>query len=238
MPTSSRGRRAPDAATDPLEEGEKTKCEAPLLSAETISVSADQHHDPTQDDGGPDLLGLAQLITDLKEVILQQSSIIADQNGGIEKVQTELAEVKAEQRALQSQNLELQEEVRSLRSQIDAYSHIGPFLCRCGTNPAEQRARQFDTSRVVGEDAEKVSVGAIRTNVEKDMRNTSEQTNWRCRAVTKDQKNPRRVRIACRNEAEHKEVKRVMEANLVTGMRVLRDDLSHQSGRCQPHGSP
>jgi hypothetical protein len=97
-----------------------------------------------------------------------------------------------------------------------------------GTTPSTMTDTLYctvDTSRVASEDAEKVSVGAIRANVEKDIRNTSEQANWRCRAVTKDQKNPHRVRIACRDEAEHKEVKRVMEANLVTGMRILRDDL-------------
>jgi hypothetical protein len=97
-----------------------------------------------------------------------------------------------------------------------------------GTTPSTTTDTLYctvDTSRVASEDAEKVSVGAIRANVEKDIRNTSEQANWRCRAVTKDQKNPHRVRIACRDEAEHKEVKRVMEANLVTGMRILRDDL-------------
>jgi hypothetical protein len=97
-----------------------------------------------------------------------------------------------------------------------------------GTTPSTMTDTLYctvDTSRVASEDAEKVSMGAIRANVEKDIRNTSEQANWRCRAVTKDQKNPHRVRIACRDEAEHKEVKRVMEANLVTGMRILRDDL-------------
>lgn len=82
-----------------------------------------------------------------------------------------------------------------------------------------------DTSRVASEDVDKVSAGAIRTNVEKEMRDITEQINWRCRAVTLDRKNPNRVRIACRDEAEHKEVKRVIESNLVEGVRVLRDDL-------------
>ncbi|CZT52860.1 uncharacterized protein RSE6_14254 [Rhynchosporium secalis] len=50
-------------------------------------------------------------------------------------------------------------------------------------------------------------------------------TAWRCRAVTLDPKNPYRVRIACRDETEHKAVKRVVEENLVQGARILRDDL-------------
>ncbi len=82
-----------------------------------------------------------------------------------------------------------------------------------------------DTSRVAGEDADKVSARAIRTNVEKEMRDITERINWRCRAVTLDRKNPNRVRIACRDEVEHKEVKRVIETNLVEGARILRDDL-------------
>jgi hypothetical protein len=97
-----------------------------------------------------------------------------------------------------------------------------------GTTPSTMTNTLYctvDTSRVASEDAKKVSVGAIRANVEKDIQNTSKQANWHCRAVTKDQKNPHRVRIACRDKAKHKEVKRVIEANLVTGMHILRDDL-------------
>ena len=61
--------------------------------------------------------------------------------------------------------------------------------------------------------------------VENGMRNEQDNAAWRCRAVTLDPKNPHRVRIACRDEAEHKAVKRAVEANLVQGARILRDDL-------------
>ena len=47
-----------------------------------------------------------------------------------------------------------------------------------------------DTSRVVSEDADKVSAGAIRMTVEKEMHDSNEQANWCCWAVTKDLKNP------------------------------------------------
>ena len=43
--------------------------------------------------------------------------------------------------------------------------------------------------------------------------------------MTKDQKNPHRVRIACRDEAEQKAVKLAVESKLVPGVRILRDDL-------------
>jgi hypothetical protein len=38
---------------------------------------------------------------------------------------------------------------------------------------------------------------------ESEVRAEQGQSNWRCRAVTKDPKNPSRIRIACRDEAEH-----------------------------------
>ena len=90
-----------------------------------------------------------------------------------------------------------------------------------GTTPSTMTDTLYctvDTSRVASEDADKVSAGAIRTNVEKEMRDITERINWRCRAVTLDQKNPNRVRVACRDEAEHKEVKQVIETNLVEGV--------------------
>ena len=82
-----------------------------------------------------------------------------------------------------------------------------------------------DTSRVEAEASHQVSARAIRTMVENGMRNEQDNAAWRCRAVTLDPKNPHRVRIACRDEAEHKAVKRAVEANLVQGGRILRDDL-------------
>jgi hypothetical protein len=178
------------------------------LDAETTSMFSDNHEDPTQDGNTTNLGTLIQLIADLKETIIQQSNIIENQNNGIENVRAGLVEIKAEQRTLKSQNLELQEDVRSLRTQIDSYSASAPSyaavartppngapanvhsISSMGTTPSTMTDTLYctvDTSRVASEAVEKVSVGAIRANVENDMRSTSEQTNWRCRAVTKDQ---------------------------------------------------
>jgi hypothetical protein len=52
-----------------------------------------------------------------------------------------------------------------------------------------------------------------------------DHANWRCRAVTVDSKNTNRVRIACRDEAEHQLVKRIAETRIGAGARVLRDEL-------------
>jgi hypothetical protein len=51
------------------------------------------------------------------------------------------------------------------------------------------------------------------------------QEHWRCRAVTVDPKNTNRIRIACRDEAEHQLVKKVAEAKIGAGARVLCNEL-------------
>jgi hypothetical protein len=65
----------------------------------------------------------------------------------------------------------------------------------------------IDTSRVENEASDQVSAGAIRAMVETGVRAEQDISSWRCRAVTKDPKNPRRIRIACRDEDERKIVK-------------------------------
>ncbi|KAI3014154.1 transcriptional regulator family: Zinc finger, CCHC-type [Aspergillus niger] len=72
---------------------------------------------------------------------------------------------------------------------------------------------------------ERPSAGPIRTAVEAEIRTMENYTNWRCRAVTVDPKNTSRIRIACRDEAEHQLVKKVAETKVGTGARVLRDEL-------------
>ncbi|OJZ80142.1 hypothetical protein ASPFODRAFT_464650 [Aspergillus luchuensis CBS 106.47] len=50
--------------------------------------------------------------------------------------------------------------------------------------------------------------------------------NWRCRVVTVDPKNTNRIRIACRDVFEYQLVKKVAEAKINAGARVLRDDFT------------
>ena len=83
----------------------------------------------------------------------------------------------------------------------------------------------IDNSRVEDQANDQISAGAIRTMVETGLRAELANSSWRCRAVTKDPKNPHRIRIACRDEGEHKAVKRLVEANLTRGARILGDDL-------------
>jgi hypothetical protein len=82
----------------------------------------------------------------------------------------------------------------------------------------------IDVSRLE-EDEARLSAGTIRTTVENEVRSELDNPTWRCRAVTKDPKNPHRVRITCRDESEHEIVKRIAETKLAPGARILRDDL-------------
>jgi hypothetical protein len=65
---------------------------------------------------------VVSLITNLKETITQQISIIANQNSVIDGFRADLAEIKSEQQSLKNQNAELQEEIRSLQAQLNAFS--------------------------------------------------------------------------------------------------------------------
>ncbi|KAJ6090904.1 hypothetical protein N7499_003618 [Penicillium canescens] len=83
----------------------------------------------------------------------------------------------------------------------------------------------IDTSKMAENEQRKMSAGPIRAAVETEIRTMENHTHWRCRAVTVDPKNTNRIRIACRDEAEHQLVKRVAETKIGEGARVLRDEL-------------
>ena len=82
-----------------------------------------------------------------------------------------------------------------------------------------------DTSKVEEENKDKVQPGVIRQAIENGMRTTEGHESWRCAAVIKDPRNPARIRITCRNEAELQYVKETAQKTLVPSVRVLRDQL-------------
>ncbi|OJJ65729.1 hypothetical protein ASPBRDRAFT_489104 [Aspergillus brasiliensis CBS 101740] len=124
-----------------------------------------------------------------------------------------------------------------------------PVLCRCCPYPPPPTTSQpsnirtlsswnttptsftdtlyctIDTSKMADTDNERPSAGPIRTAVETEIWAMENYTSWRCRAVTVDPKNTNRIRIACRDEAEHQLVKKVAETKVGAGARVLRDEL-------------
>ena len=84
----------------------------------------------------------------------------------------------------------------------------------------------IDSSRVQEEEKSRVQAGNVRKAVEGKMRTWKEDSSWRCKAVTVDAKYEGRVKIVCRDEAEHNMVKKAVEtAHLADGVRVLRDEL-------------
>ncbi|RKL00430.1 hypothetical protein BFJ70_g17447, partial [Fusarium oxysporum] len=91
-------------------------------------------------------------------------------------------------------------------------------------NPTDVLYCTIDVSRLE-EDEARLSAGTIRTTVENEVRSKLDNPTWRCRSVTRDAKNPHRIRITCRDESEHEIVKRVAETKLAPGARILRDDL-------------
>ncbi len=95
----------------------------------------------------------------------------------------------------------------------------------------------IDISRVEEATSDQISAGAIRAMVESEMRAEQDGSSWRCRAVTKDPRNPHRIRIACRDETEHAKVKQMVETKLARGARILtRRPLPHPGGQRQPYG--
>jgi hypothetical protein len=79
----------------------------------------------------------------------------------------------------------------------------------------------LDTSKVEEGDKNKANPGTIRRAIETEVQHTGGQEGWRCVAVTKDPKNPERIRVACRNEAELMRVKEAVKKTSQPGTRML-----------------
>jgi hypothetical protein len=74
-------------------------------------------------EGGDARIGeVAVLFASLKEMIVQQNSIIANQNQIIEDIRSDRVTFRAEQQNLKNQIVELQETIGSLRTQLDTLS--------------------------------------------------------------------------------------------------------------------
>jgi hypothetical protein len=162
-------------------------------------------------------------------------------------MQQELAELRNELATSQTNHDETLREIQSLRTSIttpDPTNNLS-YADIARTPPTSQPSNirtlssfnptpttltdtlycTIDTSNVADNGDERMSAGPIRAAVEKEIRTIENHTNWRCRAVTVDPKNTNRIRIACRDEAEHQLVKKAAEATIGAGARVLRDDL-------------
>ncbi|KAJ5264575.1 hypothetical protein N7505_007368 [Penicillium chrysogenum] len=138
-----------------------------------------------------------------------------------EEFSAALAEVQQELQTLAERPLpepcarnshdEILREVQSLREEI--------------STPRPRKLPVLYTSKITESESEKASAGSIRATIEIEIRKMDDHTHWRCRAVTVSPRDTNRIRIACRDEAEHQLVKKVAEAKIGAGARVLRDEL-------------
>jgi hypothetical protein len=176
----------------------------------------------------------------LREVKTQFAEALA-------RMQQELVELRNEVATSQANHDETLREIQSLRTSITtpdptnnlSYADVARTpptsqpsnirtLSSFNTTPTTLTDTLYctiDTSNVVDNGDERMSAGPIRAAVEKEIRTMENHTNWHCHAVTVDLKNTNQFRIACRDEPERQLVKKVAEAIIGAGARVLRDDL-------------
>ncbi|OAQ59099.1 reverse transcriptase [Purpureocillium lilacinum] len=83
----------------------------------------------------------------------------------------------------------------------------------------------IDTSMVADGKENRITAGAVRALVERQVRTERDHANWRCRAVTTDARNRMRFRIIFRDETEHQLVKRLVGTKLPRRARMLRDEV-------------
>lgn len=82
-------------------------------------VDEDENENETEGTNETTLQTLVKLVAALKKTVQQQ-------NGIIKETKAQLSEIKADQHALQTQNGELQDEIRTLRNQLSAFSESLP----------------------------------------------------------------------------------------------------------------
>jgi regulator of replication initiation timing len=190
------------------------------------------------------------LVKDLKETIDQQNKSILDAHAELKELKEEQQHVREQNDELKNEICTLRDQVNTLSTSLPStrsWASIAANRTEAGSaqsvlngalgannpgrylpNPPATTDRLYctiDTSRVAEEDADKTSPGTIRAIVEKEIRVTNGQSNWRCQAVTRDAKNMSRIKIACRDEDEQQMVKRAAETKVAVGVRVLRDEL-------------
>ncbi|RYC77154.1 hypothetical protein BFJ63_vAg19972, partial [Fusarium oxysporum f. sp. narcissi] len=170
-----------------------------------------------------------EMTKELKEAVAKQEETVREMGKQMVEIKDQMTE------ELQRVREQLESIVTNAmdgpqRSYADV-TRLTPFLphndswtLAAPPNPTNVPYCTIDVSRLEENEAS-LSAGTIRATVENEVRSELDNPTWRCRAVTKDPKNPHRVRITCRDESEHEIVKRVAETKLAPGARILRDDL-------------
>ena len=220
------------------------------LHFRNINDSDSDYEDGDGNDSGT-VEELLELVRELKQTIDEQSSLIREAQTELKELKEEQQCIKGQNNDLKDEVCTLRDQVTTLSGLLPpteswasiAAKHSGAHVAQLAPHDAEVGENTLgsyltspaagpdahnctiDTSRVAEEDANKISLGAIRAIVEDEIRATNGQTNWRCRAVTRDARNTSRIKIACRDESEQRLVTRAAETRIAAGVRVLRDDL-------------
>ena len=222
-----------------------------LLHFQDVEDSDDDYEE--EDENAANALeDLLLLVKELKETIDQQHKSIQEAQAELKEVKDEQRYVREQNDELKNEICSLRDQVGSLSTSLPSTqtwasvaadrpgltqpipndataadagsSNLVRHLLKSSAT-ADTLYCTIDTFRVTQEDADKISPVTIRTIVEKEIRAHAGQSNWRCRAVTRDAKVTNRIKIACRHEDELHMVKQAIETKGAAGVRVLRDEL-------------
>ncbi|KAK8029482.1 hypothetical protein PG993_011054 [Apiospora rasikravindrae] len=168
-------------------------------------------------------------VRDLKEIINNQQAIIQQLTAELQNVTQQLEELgNSAALAGSAQTSPQASYAQVARTPPTSQPSNVRTLTSMNTTPSTFTDTLYctiDTSRMEDEKRASVTAGTVRAAIEKEMRATGEQKDWRCRAVTMDPRKPQRIKIVCRDETEHRLVKQAAEKTSVSGARVLRDEL-------------
>ncbi len=212
---------------------------------------SDDDYDEDNEDRPQGSETLVELVKELVNTVKQQNEDIKEAQTALRELKEEQQKERDEKNELKDEISMLRDQVTTLLAALpSAQSWASIAAARNGPESmstssaitlvgANHRAKQalgnteaadllyctVDTSRVAEEDTEKAAPGAIRAIVEKEMRAINGHGSWRCRAVTRDTKNPSRIKIVCRDESEQQVIKQTAETKMPAGVRILRDEL-------------
>jgi uncharacterized coiled-coil protein SlyX len=182
-------------------------------------------------------------IQDLKQIVVAQSATIQEMNQRYEASQSENRRLSEELKQIRDQLETIQNSpalnVSAQTNPQASYAQVARTpptsqpsnvrtLTSMKTTPSTFTDTLYctiDTSRMDDEGRAKMTAGTIRSAIEEEIRTGGEQKDWRCRAMTMDPRKPQRIKIICRDEAEHRLVKQAAEKTNAPGARVLRDEL-------------
>ncbi|RKL03356.1 hypothetical protein BFJ70_g17279 [Fusarium oxysporum] len=154
-----------------------------------------------------------QLQEALKEQIEMTRELVKRQKATMQDMSREMVEIK---KLMTEETQQVREELETIatnatdgpqRSYADV-TRLPPFLPHNDSrtlavppNPTDALYCTVDVTRTEDDDA-RSTAGTIRATVENEVRSELDNPTWRCRAVTKDRKNPHRVRITYRDERD------------------------------------